>query len=251
MRLRILATTTASILLLTIPLFVGASSRVAVKTKTIAATVKPVAQIRVPAATLFDRVSPSVVEVGCNLGSGFVFDHNGYILTNAHVVAGFSTCNIKLNNNVILIGTVVGTDPVNDLAVIKIDQDLPVLALGDSSQSALTQGSKIYLLGHPLGVSNTIITQGTLTSRHQISNLNYLTTDAAVQAGNSGGPWVNESGQVVGMHEGILGNPDGTASGIGLGIPVNTIKNMVPTLKEPVTATVAEKLPFVSWFGSF
>lgn len=200
----------------------------------------PVVKNGLTTSEVFNLVSPSVVKIICGggSGSGFVFESSGYILTNEHVARHCgTTATIKLKDNTVLTGNVLGKDAINDVAVIKVNQSLPSLVLGDSDEQALPLGSNIFVLGHPLGLNNIVITQGLLTSRQRDSNLgfDYLTTDAATEPGSSGGPWVNGQGEVIGLHEAALNS-------VKLSIPISFTKTIIPKLKTGVS-TVATPTP--------
>ncbi len=144
------------------------------------------------------------------VGSGFILTENGQIMTNAHVVKGVKTVTVTLKDGRTFKGTVVGTDPVTDVAVVKIESsNLPTIALGNSDQ--LKPGEWAIAIGNPLGLDNTVTTgiisatgrsSGTLGFANE--RLNFIQTDAAINPGNSGGPLLNRQGQVIGMNTAII-----------------------------------------------
>lgn len=163
-------------------------------------------------------------------GSGFIIDKNGIILTNAHVVDQADKVTVTLKNGSIFEGQVRGVDEITDLAVVKIDPkgiDLPVAALGDSSQVSV--GDWAIAVGNPLGLDNTV-TLGIVSTLKRSSTevgvpdkrLDFIQTDAAINPGNSGGPLLNENGEVIGINTAI--RPD--AMGIGFAIPINKAKEI-------------------------
>jgi serine protease Do len=172
------------------------------------------------------------------LGSGFIIDKQGTILTNNHVVAGGNAIDIELFNGKVLEGKVVGTDPMTDIGVVKIDpqDDITPVPLGDSDQIAV--GDWVVAIGNPLGLSHTV-TAGILSARGRTTKdvplkaigggeayFDFLQTDAAINPGNSGGPLLNLKGEVVGINTAI--NAQG--QGLAFAIPVNMVKQMLPSL---------------------
>jgi Do/DeqQ family serine protease len=165
-------------------------------------------------------------------GSGFIISRNGEILTNAHVVADADTVNVTLKDGRSFAGKVMGTDPVTDVAVVKIQADnLPTLTLGDSNQ--LKPGEWAIAIGNPLGLDNTVTTgiiSATGRSSSQVGvpdkRVQFIQTDAAINPGNSGGPLLNASGQVIGMNTAIIQG----AQGLGFAIPINTAKQIAEQL---------------------
>jgi len=159
------------------------------------------------------------------LGSGFIIDDRGHILTNHHIAAGSREIEVALTDGRAFEGKIAGSDPANDLAVARIDaQDLPVAELGDSSQ--LRVGQTVIAIGNPFGlVGGPSVTVGVVSAlnRHILAERvyeNLIQTDASINPGNSGGPLLDLSGKVVGIN---TANIPG-AQGIGFAIPVNTAK---------------------------
>jgi len=170
-----------------------------------------------------------------SLGSGFLIDAQGFVLTNYHVIKGATKIEVRLLDNRRFRAQVVGEDPKTDVALLKLDgaKDLPVLKLGDSS--ALRVGDWVVAIGNPLGLTSTV-TAGiaSATGRKDIplsGDMRYqdfIQTDASINPGNSGGPLVDVKGNVVGINTAVTA----TAQGIGFAIPVNMVKKMMPRLKE-------------------
>lgn len=168
-----------------------------------------------------------------SLGSGFVIDTNGYILTNNHVVENPEKIRVSLNNNEYE-AKLIGRDPKTDLALIKIDTDeqLTPLPLGDSEK--LKVGDWVVAIGSPYGLGNTV-TAGIVSGKFRHLGLgaydDFIQTDASINPGNSGGPLLNVKGEVVGINTAIFSRGRGNI-GIGFAIPINMAKVLLPQLRE-------------------
>lgn len=168
-------------------------------------------------------------------GSGFIINKKGFILTNNHVVEGADTIKVTLSDKREFTGTVVGTDPQSDVALIKIDDavNLPVLPLGDSS--TLEVAEWVIAIGNPFGLSQTVtvgVVSATGRSSIGISDYeNFIQTDAAINPGNSGGPLINARGEAVGINTALFSKTGGYM-GIGFAIPINMAKSIEKQLKE-------------------
>jgi len=173
---------------------------------------------------------------GSGQGSGFVFDAEGHIVTNHHVVDGAQSVSVRFWDGSTYDATVVGSDPSTDLAVIKVDAPADVLAplaLGDSG--SLTVGEGVVALGSPFGLEGTL-TSGIvsalnreMTSPNNFTISNSIQTDAAINHGNSGGPLLNGAGEVVGVNTQIKSDSGGS-DGIGFAIPSSTVSSIVPQI---------------------
>lgn len=172
------------------------------------------------------------VSGGVSSGSGVIFSKDGYILTNNHVIEGAEKISIILANGMEKPATLVGSDRFSDLAVLKVDGELPAVApLGNSD--TLKPGESVIAIGSPLGDFKNTVTVGVIsaTGRTLDSGNGYLMegllqTDAAINHGNSGGPLVNLAGQVIGINTLILrsGGGGGVVEGLGFAIPSNTVQ---------------------------
>jgi S1-C subfamily serine protease len=171
-------------------------------------------------------------------GSGSILDKEGHILTNFHVIEGAQQVQVTLANGSSYAAGLVGQDPSNDIAVLRIEappEELAPVTLGDSSR--LRVGQKIYALGNPFGLERTLTVgiisslNRTLMSPNQRTIKSIIQIDAALNRGNSGGPLLNTKSELVGMNTAIASRT-GEDSGIGFSIPVNTIKRVVPQLIE-------------------
>lgn len=165
-------------------------------------------------------------------GSGFIISPNGEILTNAHVVDGADTVTVTLKDGRNFQGKVLGTDPLTDVAVVKIEaSNLPTVVLGDSDK--LQPGEWAIAIGNPLGLDNTVtvgIISATGRSSSQIGvpdkRVSFIQTDAAINPGNSGGPLLNQRGEVIGMNTAIIQG----AQGLGFAIPINRARDIASQL---------------------
>ncbi|MBO7575441.1 MAG: trypsin-like peptidase domain-containing protein [Bacteroidales bacterium] len=170
-------------------------------------------------------------------GSGVIIRPDGYIVTNNHVVSGATTIEVTLNNNKTYEATVIGADPVTDVALIKIDAtDLPVLQFADSDKLRL--GEWVLAIGSPLGEElRSTITAGIVSAKGrsmpntdgQFKIESFIQTDAAVNPGNSGGALVNKEGELVGINTAIV-STTGSYSGYSFAVPSNIVKKVVSDL---------------------
>lgn len=204
--------------------------------------------------TLYEQVSPGVVSIqtlsqtGGGLGSGFVFDTQGHVITNYHVIEGAVDLEVDFPSGLKLRGEIIGTDLDSDLAVIRVDAPADALfplVVGDSDQ--IKVGQTVVAIGNPFGLTGTMTTgiisaRGrTLESLREAASGGYFSaggiiqTDAAINPGNSGGPLLNLAGEVIGLNRAIRtttttqeGEPSN--SGIGFAIPANIIRRVVPVL---------------------
>jgi S1-C subfamily serine protease len=176
------------------------------------------------------------IEVAEGSGSGSILDKRGHILTNLHVIEGAREIRVTLHTGTVYEASFVGEDPLNDVAVLKIDapeQDLFPVTLGDAS--GLRVGQRIYALGNPFGLERTLTTgiisslNRTLPSRNERKMKSIIQIDAALNRGNSGGPLLNSRGQLIGMNTAIA-STTGENTGVGFAIPVSTIRRVVPQL---------------------
>ncbi|MDD5368608.1 MAG: trypsin-like peptidase domain-containing protein [Anaerolineaceae bacterium] len=206
-------------------------------------------------AELYKRVSPGVVSIdvisnqGEALGSGFVFDTEGHVITNYHVVSGATDLEVDFPSGYKARGKVIGTDLDSDIAVIQLENapadQLHPLSMGDSAQ--IQVGDAVVAIGNPFGLAGTMTTGivsalgRTLESERQSSGGQFfeagdlIQTDAAINPGNSGGPLLNSAGEVIGINRAIATDnttPSGSASnsGVGFAISINIVKRVIPVL---------------------
>jgi serine protease DegQ len=162
-----------------------------------------------------------------SLGSGVIFTHDGYVLTNNHVIAGADDIQVMLHDGRVAHAKVIGTDPDTDLAVLKIDAgNLPTIQVDPEPPRV---GDVVLAIGNPFGIGQTV-TMGIVSALQRQLSLSpyedFIQTDAAINSGNSGGALVNAAGQLVGINTAML-NRDVGAQGIGFAIPVRTAKRVL------------------------
>jgi len=168
------------------------------------------------------------------LGSGFLIDRNGTILTNNHVVENADKIIVRLSDQREMPAKLLGRDPKTDIAVIKIEakDDLPVVTLGDADK--LEVGEWVAAMGSPFGLDNTI-TAGIVSAKGRALGAgpydDFIQTDASINPGNSGGPLINMAGQVIGINTAIFSRNGGNM-GIGFAISINLVKDLLPELRE-------------------
>src|SRR4051794_28401621 len=198
-------------------------------------------------SAIYKKVSPGVVYVQSQgttqaaTGSGFVYDSDGHIITNDHVVEGFDRFSVRVGSDQTPIrAQLVGKDPSSDLAVLKIDPGkvgggLKPLTLGDSN--ALAPGDQAIAIGSPFGLAGTV-TVGvvsalgrTIESPNGFPIANAIQTDAAINPGNSGGPLLDGAGNVIGVNSQIKTESGDSNAGVGFAVPVSTIKQVVPQIE--------------------
>jgi S1-C subfamily serine protease len=211
---------------------------------------------------LFGQTQQSVVQVsgalseddpffGTSLGSGFIYDNSGHIITNYHVVAGSDPNDISITfiDGTVYRARVVGTDQYSDLAVLHVEDDIPaekLIPLPLANSSGLLVGQEVVAIGNPFGLSGSM-TEGIVSGLNRLipvyqdpfSNIatpafsipDVIQTDAAINPGNSGGPLLNMRGEVVGINSAIFSTTGGFA-GVGFAVPSNTIAKIAPVLIE-------------------
>lgn len=201
--------------------------------------------------SIYSRIGPGVVNITSvvverdffsrpvpkeGAGSGVIIDTKGHILTNHHVIRNSDKLEVTLSDGSRWPARLVGSDPGNDLAVLKIEapgKKLTVIPMGDSSQ--LEVGQKVLAIGNPFGLGQTLTTgiisslARSIRSESGILINDVIQTDAAINPGNSGGPLLDSNGKIIGINSAII-SPTGASVGIGFAIPVNTAKRILPDL---------------------
>ena len=201
---------------------------------------------------VYKKAAPSVVNITTRIlqwdfffgvypeegaGSGFVYDKEGHIVTNYHVIEGAQSIEVSLGEDIVVPAKVVGADPPNDLAVLKVevppDKLVPV-ELGSSSN--LQVGQRAIAIGNPFGRFERTLTVGVISALNRTLKLeggrmirHLIQTDAAINPGNSGGPLLDSHGRVIGVNTAIV-SPSRASAGVGFAIPVDTVKRVVPEL---------------------
>jgi S1-C subfamily serine protease len=203
---------------------------------------------------VYNRVSPSVVSITTQVvqydfffdpytqegaGSGFVLDNQGHILTNYHVIENAEQIEVTFSDETTLAAQLVGIDPRNDIAVIRVSATegfLQPVTLGESS--TLQVGQRAIAIGNPFGEFSRSLTTGVVSALNRtiegpegLTISGMIQTDAAINRGNSGGPLLDSAGRVIGINSAIF-SPSGTSSGVGFAVPVDTVKRVLPDLLE-------------------
>jgi len=165
-----------------------------------------------------------------SLGSGFIIDESGFVVTNNHVIEDADQIKVKLKDEREFDAKIVGRDPNTDLALLKIasGQNLPTITMGDSD--ALKVGEWVVAIGSPFGLEHTV-TAGIVSAKGRVIGSgpydDFIQTDASINPGNSGGPLLNMNGEVIGINTAIVAS----GSGIGFAIPINLAKDIIMALK--------------------
>jgi putative serine protease PepD len=221
-------------------------------TTTTVASVSPASEgSTLSAREIYRRAADSVAYItarggqGAATGAGFVVDANGLIVTNEHVIDGASDVTVKLGDGKAQKATVVGQDKSTDIALLRIDTGggkLTPLKLADSSKVQI--GDATFAIGNPFGLEDTLTTGVVSATERQITAPNgfsisgVLQTDAALNPGNSGGPLLNDQGEVIGVNSQIesgssgQGSSEGSNTGVGFAIPSNTVRRVIAQLQE-------------------
>jgi S1-C subfamily serine protease len=202
----------------------------------------------------YSQVSPSVVNITTRIlrrnffyeivpeegaGSGFVLDKDGYIVTNYHVIKDARQVEVTFLDETTVPAKIIGSDPRNDIALLQVEASPDLLVpvqLGNSSD--LVVGQRTIVIGNPFGQFGGTLTTGVISALNrsiegqdgrQISGI--IQTDAAINSGNSGGPLLDSSGRVIGINTAIF-SPSGTNAGVGFSIPVDTLRRVLPDIRE-------------------
>ncbi|HSH03433.1 MAG TPA: trypsin-like peptidase domain-containing protein [Anaerolineae bacterium] len=201
---------------------------------------------------VYQQVAPSVVNITTQVlrrsfffevypeegsGSGFVLDKDGHIITNHHVINGAQQIEVSFGEEVTLPATLVGSDPNNDIAVLKVNappDTLQPVSFGDAT--TLQVGQRAIAIGNPFGQFDRTLTTGvvsaldrTLSTGNDQEMRGLIQTDTAINRGNSGGPLLDSAGRVIGINTAIF-SPSGTSAGVGFAVPVSTLQRVLPDL---------------------
>ena len=180
-----------------------------------------------------DKSGPGAPRAAASLGSGFIIDPSGLIVTNAHVIANADQITVTLSDDTVLQAQVIGRDTVTDLALLKVEakSPLPAAAWGDSAKAKV--GDWVLAIGNPFGLGGTVtagIISATARDIHSGPYDDYLQTDASINRGNSGGPMFDLSGEVIGINTAIY-SPSGGSIGIGFAIPSALAQPIIEQLR--------------------
>ncbi len=201
---------------------------------------------------VYQQVAPSVVSLTTQVlrrnfffevvpeegaGSGFVLDTQGHILTNYHVIEGAQEIDVSFSDETVVSGTVVGVDPRNDIAVVRVDAPPELLLPIDfGASAALKVGQRAIAIGNPFGQFGRTLTTGVISALNRSlagsdgrTITGIIQTDAAINRGNSGGPLLDSSGRVIGITTAIF-SPTGASAGVGFAVPIDTVKRLLPDL---------------------
>ncbi len=173
------------------------------------------------------------------LGSGFIISTDGQIVTNNHVVEGADKVTVKLSDGRSFEAKVVGSDPMTDIALLKIEADVDLPAVTFGSSESMRVGDEVVAMGNPFGLGGTVTT-GIVSAKSRNINAgpydDFIQTDASINRGNSGGPLFNNAGEVIGVNTAIL-SPGGGSVGIGFSVPSDLVQNIVADLADDGTIT--------------
>jgi S1-C subfamily serine protease len=204
-----------------------------------------------------DRLNLNIFEIPMGRGTGIVWDENGYVVTNYHVIQNASRVRVNLADGTSLDGQVVGAVPDKDIAVLKVNPrgvDLQPIAIGTSSD--LQVGQKVFAIGNPFGLDQTLTTGVISGLGREIQSVtgqpidNVIQTDAAINPGNSGGPLLDSAGRLIGVNTAIV-SPSGAYAGIGFAVPVDIVNEIVPQLiRDGSTTTERPGLGVILWEDS-
>jgi len=185
---------------------------------------------------VMDVWSRNIYNLPKGTGSGFVWDEQGHIVTNYHVIAGASEAHVRLNDGRDYPASLVGASKEDDLAVLKINVSFkPPHPIGIGSSKELRVGQKVYAIGNPFGLDWTMTTgivsalDRSLGDGEGYSIHHLIQTDAAINPGNSGGPLLDSAGRLIGVNTAIF-SPSGAYAGVGFAIPVDTLNRVIPQI---------------------
>jgi S1-C subfamily serine protease len=185
---------------------------------------------------VMDFWTRNVMSVPRGTGSGFVWDEQGHIVTNVHVIAGAAEATVKLADGRDYPASLVGASPAHDIAVLKIaPQGKPLLPVAIGTSDDLRVGQKVFAIGNPFGLDWTLTTGIVSALDRSLDNdrggviRHLIQTDAAINPGNSGGPLLDSAGRLIGVNTAIY-SPSGASAGVGFAVPVDTVNRVVPEL---------------------
>ncbi|NNE52184.1 MAG: Do family serine endopeptidase [Sulfitobacter sp.] len=182
----------------------------------------------------FEGLTPGQGAPRGGLGSGFIISDEGQIVTNHHVVAGAETVTVKLADGRSFEAEVVGSDPMTDIALLKVEADVELPTVSFGTSEGLRVGDEVVAVGNPFGLGGTV-TSGIISALSRNINSgpfdDFIQTDAAINRGNSGGPLFNNAGEVIGVNTAII-SPGGGSVGIGFAVPSDLVQTVVADLAD-------------------
>ncbi len=184
---------------------------------------------------VMDFWSRNIFTIPRGTGSGFIWDNQGHVVTNYHVIAGASEARIRLSNGKEYRAVLVGASPLHDLAVLRISGGFIGHSLPVGSSANLKVGQKVFAIGNPFGLDWTLTTgivsalDRSLKEETGTVIEHLIQTDAAINPGNSGGPLLDSAGRLIGINTAIY-SPSGASAGVGFAVPVDTVNRVVPQL---------------------
>lgn len=185
---------------------------------------------------IVDFWTRNVMSVPRGTGSGFVWDDQGHVITNVHVIAGAAAATVKLADGRDYPASLVGASRTHDIAVLKIEpRGDPLVPLAIGTSHDLRVGQKVFAIGNPFGLDWTLTTGIVSALDRSLDNegggviRHLIQTDAAINPGNSGGPLLDSAGRLIGVNTAIY-SPSGASAGVGFAVPVDTVNRVVPEL---------------------
>ncbi len=173
------------------------------------------------------------------VGSGFIISEGGDVVTNHHVVDGAERVTVTLSDGKKLRAEIVGSDPLTDIALLKVESDAPLSPVRFGASDEMRAGDQVFAIGNPFGLGGTV-TSGIVSATSRNINSgpfdDFIQTDAAINRGNSGGPLFNADGEVIGVNTSIF-SPDGGSVGIGFAVPSDLVQTVVADLEDDGTVT--------------
>ena len=184
---------------------------------------------------IFDFLSRNIFTIPRGTGTGFIWDTEGHIITNSHVVEGTSEARVRLTDGKEYKATLIGTSPMHDLAVLKISGGTKLHPLPLGTSHDLKVGQKVFAIGNPFGLDWSLTTgivsalDRSLKGDSSGAVEHLIQTDAAINPGDSGGPLLDSAGRLIGVTTAIY-SPSGASAGVGFAVPVDTVNRVVPQL---------------------
>jgi serine protease Do len=196
----------------------------------------PLPQMLGTAAPAVVLITSKIVRGGLRAGSGFIIDPSGIVVTNAHVIDGASEVQVTLNDGEVLAARVIAASEEFDIAVLKLEMDRPLPVLKWGNSESLQVGEPVFVIGNPFGLGLSVSAGIVSALNRSLTNPtfdNLIQTDASINRGNSGGPMLNDDGEVVGVASTVYTIADGASVGIGFAIPAETVRVLISRMLDP------------------